>query len=98
MQYPHGDASIGDAMVQIGQKTDWRYETGKIILTDDKAASRYIEALSKFALEVIYSPKITDWGMSYDGRREGQIIFLLNSQLFALQEGLQWDFRQSITA
>jgi topoisomerase-4 subunit A len=67
MQYhPHGDASIGDAMVQIGQKKllidcqNWGN-----ILTGDGAPSRYIEArLSKFALEVLYSPKITDWGVS----------------------------------
>jgi topoisomerase-4 subunit A len=74
MQYhPHGDASIGDAMVQIGQKElliDCQGNWGNILTGDSAAASRYIEArLSKFALEVIYSPKITDWGMSYDGRR-----------------------------
>lgn len=74
MQYhPHGDASIGDAMVQIGQKElliDCQGNWGNILTGDSAAASRYIEArLSKFALEVLYSPKITDWGMSYDGRR-----------------------------
>ncbi|NGY38073.1 DNA gyrase/topoisomerase IV subunit A [Flavobacterium sp. XN-5] len=74
MQYhPHGDQSIGDAMVQIGQKElliDCQGNWGNILTGDGAAASRYIEArLSKFALEVIYSPKITDWGMSYDGRR-----------------------------
>lgn len=74
MQYhPHGDASIGDAMVQIGQKElliDCQGNWGNILTGDGAAASRYIEArLSKFALEVLYSPKITDWGMSYDGRR-----------------------------
>ncbi|MFH7015039.1 DNA gyrase/topoisomerase IV subunit A [Flavobacterium sp. FlaQc-47] len=74
MQYhPHGDASIGDAMVQIGQKElliDCQGNWGNILTGDGAAASRYIEArLSKFALEVIYSPKITDWGVSYDGRR-----------------------------
>ncbi len=74
MQYhPHGDASIGDAMVQIGQKElliDTQGNWGNILTGDGAAASRYIEArLSKFALEVIYSPKITDWGVSYDGRR-----------------------------
>ena len=74
MQYhPHGDASIGDAMVQIGQKElliDCQGNWGNILTGDGAAASRYIEArLSKFALEVLYSPKITDWGVSYDGRR-----------------------------
>ena len=74
MQYhPHGDASIGDAMVQIGQRElliDCQGNWGNILTGDSAAASRYIEArLSKFALEVLYSPKITDWGVSYDGRR-----------------------------
>jgi topoisomerase-4 subunit A len=74
MQYhPHGDASIADAMVQIGQKElliDCQGNWGNILTGDSAAASRYIEArLSKFALEVLYSPKITDWGVSYDGRR-----------------------------
>ena len=74
MQYhPHGDQSIGDAMVQIGQKElliDCQGNWGNILTGDSAAASRYIEArLSKFALEVLYSPKITDWGVSYDGRR-----------------------------
>jgi topoisomerase-4 subunit A len=74
MQYhPHGDASIGDAMVQIGQKDlliDTQGNWGNILTGDGAAASRYIEArLSKFALEVLYSPKITTWQLSYDGRR-----------------------------
>ncbi len=74
MQYhPHGDASIGDAMVQIGQKDlliDTQGNWGNILTGDGAAASRYIEArLSKFALEVLYSPKITEWGLSYDGRK-----------------------------
>jgi len=74
MQYhPHGDASIGDAMVQIGQKDlliDTQGNWGNILTGDGAAASRYIEArLSKFALEVLYSPKITTWQASYDGRR-----------------------------
>ncbi|HOZ74415.1 MAG TPA: DNA gyrase/topoisomerase IV subunit A [Flavobacterium sp.] len=74
MQYhPHGDASIGDAMVQIGQKElliDTQGNWGNILTGDSAAASRYIEArLSKFALEVLYSPKITEWGLSYDGRK-----------------------------
>lgn len=74
MQYhPHGDASIGDAMVQIGQKElliDTQGNWGNILTGDGAAASRYIEArLSKFALDVLYSPKITTWQLSYDGRR-----------------------------
>jgi topoisomerase-4 subunit A len=74
MQYhPHGDQSIGDAMVQIGQKDlliDTQGNWGNILTGDGAAASRYIEArLSKFALEVLYSPKITEWIASYDGRR-----------------------------
>ena len=75
MQYhPHGDASIADAMVQIGQKElliDTQGNWGNILTGDGAAASRYIEArLSKFALEVVFSPKITDWQSSYDGRKK----------------------------
>ncbi|WP_047245413.1 DNA gyrase/topoisomerase IV subunit A [Maribacter thermophilus] len=75
MQYhPHGDASIADAMVQIGQKDlliDTQGNWGNILTGDRAAASRYIEArLSKFALEVVFSPKITEWQMSYDGRKK----------------------------
>ena len=75
MQYhPHGDASIADAMVQIGQKDlliDTQGNWGNILTGDGAAASRYIEArLSKFALEVIYNPKITEWQASYDGRKK----------------------------
>jgi len=75
MQYhPHGDASIADAMVQIGQKElliDTQGNWGNILTGDGAAASRYIEArLSKFALEVVFSPKITNWQSSYDGRKK----------------------------
>ncbi len=78
MQYhPHGDASIADAMVQIGQKDlliDTQGNWGNILTGDRAAASRYIEArLSKFALEVVFSPKITEWQLSYDGRRKEPI-------------------------
>jgi topoisomerase IV subunit A len=78
MQYhPHGDASIADAMVQIGQKElliDMQGNWGNILTGDRAAASRYIEArLSKFALEVVFNPKTTDWKMSYDGRRREPI-------------------------
>ena len=74
MQYhPHGDASIGDAMVQIGQKDlliDTQGNWGNLLTGDGAAAPRYIEArLSKFALDVVYNPKITEWQLSYDGRK-----------------------------
>ncbi len=75
MQYhPHGDASIGDAMVQVGQKElliDTQGNWGNILTGDGSAAARYIEArLSKFALDVVYNPKITEWQLSYDGRKK----------------------------
>ena len=75
MQYhPHGDASISDAMVQIGQKElliDTQGNWGNILTGDSAAAARYIEArLSKFALEVVFSPKVTEWQASYDGRKK----------------------------
>ena len=78
MQYhPHGDASIADAMVQIGQKDlliDAQGNWGNVLTGDRAAASRYIEArLSKFALEVVFNPKITEWQTSYDGRRKEPI-------------------------
>jgi topoisomerase-4 subunit A len=78
MQYhPHGDASIADAMVQIGQKElliDMQGNWGNILTGDRAAASRYIEArLSKFALDVVFNPKTTDWKLSYDGRRKEPI-------------------------
>ncbi|MDA9849368.1 DNA gyrase/topoisomerase IV subunit A [Flavobacteriaceae bacterium] len=75
MQYhPHGDASIADAMVQIGQKDlliDTQGNWGNTLTGDRAAASRYIEArISKFGLDVIFNPKITKWQASYDGRRK----------------------------
>lgn len=75
MQYhPHGDASIGDALVQMGQKElliDAQGNWGNILTGDGAAAARYIEArLSKFALDVVYNPKITEWQLSYDGRKK----------------------------
>jgi len=78
MQYhPHGDASIGDAMVQMGQKDlliDTQGNWGNILTGDSAAAPRYIEArVSKFAGEVLYSPKITEWQSSYDGRKKEPI-------------------------
>ena len=72
--HPHGDVSIGDALVQIGQKNlliDTQGNWGNILTGDSAAASRYIEArLSKFALEVLYNPKTTIWQASYDGRNK----------------------------
>ncbi len=72
--HPHGDVSIGDALVQLGQKElliDTQGNWGNILTGDSAAAPRYIEArLSKFALEVVFSPKITDWRASYDGRNK----------------------------
>jgi topoisomerase-4 subunit A len=74
MQYhPHGDASIGEALVQLGQKElliDTQGNWGNILTGDRAAAPRYIEArLSEFALEVVYDPKVTNWTLSYDGRK-----------------------------
>ena len=78
MQYhPHGDASIGDALVQLGQKNlliDCQGNWGNVLTGDGAAAPRYIEArLSKFALETIFNPKTTHWMMSYDGRKKEPI-------------------------
>src|SRR5690606_24740434 len=78
MQYhPHGDASIGDAMVQMGQKDlliDTQGNWGNILTGDGAAAPRYIEArLSKFALDVVFNPKVTQWQLSYDGRKNEPI-------------------------
>lgn len=78
MQYhPHGDASIGDALVQLGQKdllVDCQGNWGNVLTGDGAAAPRYIEArLSKFALEVLFNPKTTEWKPSYDGRNKEPI-------------------------
>ncbi|MFZ5553034.1 MAG: DNA gyrase/topoisomerase IV subunit A [Bacteroidota bacterium] len=75
--HPHGDASIGDAMVQIGQRDlliDTQGNWGNILTGDSAAAPRYIEArLSKFALDVVFNPKTTNWQLSYDGRNKEPI-------------------------
>jgi topoisomerase-4 subunit A len=78
MQYhPHGDASIGDAIVQIGQKDlliDMQGNWGNILTGDGAAASRYIEArISKLGQDILYSPKVTNWQLSYDGRKNEPI-------------------------
>lgn len=90
MQYhPHGDASIADAMVQIGQKEyliDTQGNWGNILTGDPAAASRYIEArLSKFALDVVYSPKVTQWQKSYDGRNDEPILLPVKFPLLLAQ-------------
>ncbi len=90
MQYhPHGDASISDAIVQIGQKDlliDTQGNWGNLLTGDSAAASRYIEArLSQFALDVVYSPKITEWQLSYDGRRKEPVNLPLKFPLLLAQ-------------
>lgn len=92
MQYhPHGDASIGDAMVQIGQKElliDTQGNWGNILTGDSAAASRYIEArISKLGHDILYSPKITDWQSSYDGRRKEPINLPVKFPLLLAQGG-----------
>jgi len=90
MQYhPHGDASIGEAIVNLGQK-DLLIETqgnwGDVRTGDDAAAARYIEArLSKFALEVAFNPKTTDWQLSYDGRKNEPITLPMKFPLLLAQ-------------
>lgn len=92
MQYhPHGDASISDAMVQIGQKDlliDMQGNWGNILTGDSAAASRYIEArLSKFALDVVFSPKVTQWQLSYDGRKKEPIHLPVKFPMLLAQGG-----------
>jgi len=92
MQYhPHGDASIADAMVQIGQKDlliDTQGNWGNILTGDRAAASRYIEArISKFGLDVVYNPKITEWQVSYDGRRKEPVNLPVMFPLLLAQGG-----------
>ncbi len=92
MQYhPHGDASIADAMVQIGQKDlliDTQGNWGNILTGDSAAASRYIEArISKFGLDVVYNPKITEWQSSYDGRRKEPVNLPVMFPLLLAQGG-----------
>ena len=90
MQYhPHGDASIGDALVQLGQKElliDTQGNWGNILTGDGAAASRYIEArLSKFALEVVFNPKTTTWKLSYDGRNKEPLTLPMKFPLLLAQ-------------
>ena len=87
--HPHGDASIGDAMVQIGQKElliDTQGNWGNVLTGDSSAAPRYIEArLTPFALEVIFSPKVTEWASSYDGRNKEPVTFPVKFPLLLAQ-------------
>lgn len=87
--HPHGDASIGDALVQLGQKDlliDCQGNWGNVFTGDRSAAPRYIEArLSKFALDVVFSPKITEWKLSYDGRNKEPITLPVKFPLLLTQ-------------
>ena len=87
--HPHGDASIGDALVQLGQKDlliDCQGNWGNILTGDSAAASRYIEArLSKFALDVLFNPKTTEWKLSYDGRKKEPVALPVKFPLLLAQ-------------
>lgn len=87
--HPHGDASIGDALVQLGQKDiliDCQGNWGNILTGDGAAAPRYIEArLSKFAIEVVFNPKTTEWKQSYDGRNKEPITLPVKFPLLLAQ-------------
>ena len=87
--HPHGDASIGDALVQLGQKDlliDTQGNWGNILTGDRAAAPRYIEArLSKFALDTVFNPKTTDWQLSYDGRNKEPITLPVKFPLLLAQ-------------
>lgn len=87
--HPHGDASIGDALVQLGQKdllVDCQGNWGNVLTGDGAAAPRYIEArLSKFALEVVFNPKTTEWKPSYDGRNKEPITLPVKFPLLLVQ-------------
>ena len=87
--HPHGDASIGDALVQLGQKDlliDCQGNWGNILTGDGAAAPRYIEArLSKFALDVVFNPKTTEWKLSYDGRNKEPVTLPVKFPLLLAQ-------------
>lgn len=87
--HPHGDASIGDAIIQIGQKDlliDTQGNWGNLLTGDSAAAPRYIEArLTPFAMEVVFSPKVTVWAVSYDGRNKEPVSFPVKFPLLLAQ-------------
>ena len=87
--HPHGDASIKDALVQLGQKDlliDCQGNWGNILTGDDAAAARYIEArLTKFALDVVFNPKTTEWKLSYDGRNREPVTLPVKFPLLLVQ-------------
>ncbi|MCK4360106.1 MAG: DNA gyrase/topoisomerase IV subunit A, partial [Bacteroidales bacterium] len=87
--HPHGDASIGDALVQLGQKDlliNTQGNWGNILTGDGAAAPRYIEArLSKFALDVLFNPKTTSWKLSYDGRNKEPVSLPVKFPLLLVQ-------------
>lgn len=90
--HPHGDASIGDALVQLGQKDiliDTQGNWGNVLTGDGAAAPRYIEArLSKFAIEVVFNPKTTEWKLSYDGRNKEPVTLPIKFPLL-LNQGVE---------
>ena len=87
--HPHGDRSIGDALVQLGQKDlliECQGNWGNILTGDDAAAPRYIEArLSEFALETVFNPKTTEWTLSYDGRKPEPVTLPIKFPLLLAQ-------------
>ena len=103
--HPHGDASIGDAIIQLGQKDlliDTQGNWGNVLTGDSAAAPRYIEArLTPFALEVIFSPKVTAWASSYDGRNKEPVTFPVKFPVLLAQgaEGIAvGSFHQNLTS
>ena len=89
MSHDIGDASIGDALVQLGQKDlliECQGNWGNILTGDSAAAPRYIEArLSKFALDVVFNPKTTEWKLSYDGRKKEPVTLPVKFPLLLAQ-------------
>jgi len=97
--HPHGDAAIGDAMIQLGQKDlliDMQGNWGNMFTGDRAAAPRYIEARpSKFALEILFNPKVTEWISSYDGRNKEPLNLPVKFPLLLAQgaEGIAYQQR-----
>ena len=92
--HPHGDASIADAIVNLGQKDlliEMQGNWGDVRTGDGAAASRYIEArLSKFALDVIFNPKTTNWQLSYDGRKKEPVNLPVKVSFIAFSRGRRY--------